>query len=476
MKTDTSISRLTEALQNISPHSSEKDLENELIIPLLNLWGYQPQDWRQQETVGRSRPDFIVCTNSTYSYLVIEVKAPKEKLTNHAWQLTSYLRQTHSIFGLLTNGFEFQVYYNNSLKIILLSQLDRKAFVDRFKTLGKILGREACLTITHHLQSLHSSFHAKLCLYVYRVFPEFMQVSSDSSTFNDSLEITPKKVKTMIITVFNNKGGVGKTTTTINTAAALSKLGKRVLLIDIDPQANLTTGLGIDPLHDIELKSGKDITHVLTEPKVKIEEAIISKRWQDVKLDVIPSHIRLSDMEVTLTQMIDSDQVLAKKLAKMGPIYDYIFIDTPPSFGKVNNISLMASDQVLIPTQLSPYPIRALEYVMNRVMAVREARENPLSILGLVISMYNRTATRQARNMIDEIYKILEKHPMGKEVRVFPENTWIPQRNIVANSPGKGYPLSYAEYDDSLSPQDKEAASEAFGCYMELAKYLIQSS
>ncbi|MGQ9837308.1 MAG: ParA family protein [Cyanobacteriota bacterium] len=278
----------------------------------------------------------------------------------------------------------------------------------------------------------------------------------------------------MIITVFNNKGGVGKTTTAINISAALSKLGKKVLLVDVDSQANLTTGLGIDPLNDVELKSRKDITHLLTEPKVNVEEVIISKGWQDVKLDIIPSHIRLSDMEPILLQLIDADNVLAKKLTKVASAYDYIFIDTPPSFGKVNTMSLMASDGVLIPTQLAPYPIRALEYVLNRVMGIREARNNFPAILALAVSMYDRSATRQAREMLDEIYKILGKHPIGKEVSVFPDQTWIPRKNIVANSPAKGYPLSYVEYDEQISFDEKEAAMDVFGCYTELAKYLIQ--
>ncbi|MFQ3584457.1 MAG: AAA family ATPase, partial [Cyanobacteriota bacterium] len=443
MKADISI---TQILQSVSVHISEEGLEKELIIPLLELWGYQPGDWRRQIAAGSGRPDFIICANGMdephMNYLIIEVKAPKKKLKNHTWQLGTYLRQTHSIFGLLTNGLEFEIYYNNNLEIICLAHLDKKAFVDKFNILSKILGRQACLLITRQLQSLHRSFHAKLYPRLRQIFPESRQIGS--LLLLDPLQTSLKETKTMIITVFNNKGGVGKTTTTINVAAALSKLGKRVLLIDIDPQANLTTGLGINPLEDIELKSGKDVTHLLTEPKVKIEEVAISKRWQAVKLDIIPSHIRLSDMEATLIQMINSDQVLVRKLSKIGSAYDYIFIDTPPSFGKVNTISLMASDRVLIPTQLAPYPIRALEYVMNRIMAVHDAREWPLSILGVVISMYSRLAVRQTREMLDEVDKVLQKHPMGREVRVFPEDTWIPQRNIVANSPARGYPLSYA--------------------------------
>ncbi len=155
----------------------------------------------------------------------------------------------------------------------------------------------------------------------------------------------------MIITVFNNKGGVGKTTTTINLGAALNQLGKRVLLIDIDPQANLTVGLNIDPLADLELSGKKDITHLLTEPKTTLEQTVIHKEWNNVELDIVPSHIRLSDMEATLIVTIDVDRVLARKLKNYRDQYDYILIDPPPSFGKVNNISLMASSAILIPTQ-----------------------------------------------------------------------------------------------------------------------------
>ncbi len=158
----------------------------------------------------------------------------------------------------------------------------------------------------------------------------------------------------MIVTIFNNKGGVGKTTTTINLAAALNRMGKRVLLIDMDAQANLTTGLGIDPLTDVELQEKKDITHLLTEPRTTLEKTVVRKRWDNIQLDLVPSHIRLSDMEPTLISTVDIDRVLAKKLKNYHELYDYVFIDPPPSFGKANTISLMASSGILIPTQLAP--------------------------------------------------------------------------------------------------------------------------
>jgi cellulose biosynthesis protein BcsQ len=277
----------------------------------------------------------------------------------------------------------------------------------------------------------------------------------------------------MIITVFNNKGGVGKTTTTINLAASLNKLGYRILLIDMDAQANLTMGLGIDPLEDIERQGKKDIVDLLIEPKITLDSVIYKKRWNDIQLDVVPSHIRLSDKESILLQTFDIDNVLAKKLKKYKDNYDYIFIDPPPSFGKVNSISLMASDAVLIPTQLSPYPIRALEYVIDRTLAIEEAKGSPLPILGIAVSMYNVSATKVARDMTEKIVELLMKKPERKHVKLFPDQTWIPNLTIVSSTPEKGYPLVCAEFDQALTGGEREKALQASINYMNLAKYLV---
>jgi cellulose biosynthesis protein BcsQ len=278
----------------------------------------------------------------------------------------------------------------------------------------------------------------------------------------------------MIITVFNNKGGVGKTTMTINLAAALNRMGKKVLLIDIDPQANLTTGLGVDPLEDVEKQGKKDIGNLLLEAKTKVEHVLYSKSWNQVSLDIIPSHIRLSDMEPDLLKTIDVDNVLAKKLKKYKDHYDFIFIDPPPSFGKVNTISLMASSGILIPTQLAPYPIRALEYVINRAFAIDDAREEPLPILGVAISMYNRNTNRINTEMRELIDSILNNDERRKDVSVLPEQTWIPNLSAVYTNTLQGRPLCEAEFDDNLRRYDKEAIATAFSHYEALANYLSQ--
>jgi len=272
--------------------------------------------------------------------------------------------------------------------------------------------------------------------------------------------------------VFNNKGGVGKTTLTINLAAALAQKGKRVLLIDIDAQANLTTGLGIDPLEDVEKVGRKDITHLLTEPRLVLDDVIVKKRWGNVILDVVPSHIRLSNMENQLIQIVDSDRILAKKLKSHD--YDFVFIDPPPSFGKVNRISLMASAGVLVPTQLSPYPIRALEFVLGQVEEVGQFRETPLPIVGIAVSMHDRTSRAFNLSMVEELYGRLNKLPGGNQVQLFSEATWVPRLNIVSKSQSEGCPLFAFETLDGLTAQDRTAAENALAAFESLAQELLQ--
>lgn len=302
-----------------------------------------------------------------------------------------------------------------------------------------------------------------------KTFPSQIQQTSEEKIL---ISQTKEERKSMIITVFNNKGGVGKTTTTINLAAALNKLGKRVLLIDIDAQANLTMGLGIDPLDDIEQKGKKDITHLLTEPRTKLEDTITTTNWGDVQLDLVPSHIRLSRMETTLNQTVDSDRLLAKKLKKHD--YDFVLIDPPPSFGKVNSISLMASSAILIPTQLSAYAIRALEYVLDRTNEIEQLKDEPLPILGIAVSMYDQKSSNYNKSMVVRLFEIIEKSGGSNKVELFPENTWIPRLNIVSICQDKGYPLYQGEFDNTLVSQEKEAAQKVLERYTNLAQHLIK--
>lgn len=457
-------STLSNILKAITPQSSESDVEQKVVISLLRFLGYSDVDWQSQAVVGKSKLDFLV--RPKYSsvpyppYLVIEVKAPSKKIAQSIWQINKYIIQSGAIFGLLTNGYDFRVLYNYNGKIVTIVEYSQLALIENSILFHKLLCQATCF-----------KFNKVLYQNQQQIRLNFLKVISKAFKIVDPPPIEPKK--SMIITVFNNKGGVGKTTTTINLAAALNKLGKRVLLIDIDAQANLTTGLGIDPLNDVELQSKKDITHLLTEPRTNLEHTVIRKSWDGVEIDIVPSHIRLSDMEPTLISTVDIDRVLAKKLKKYGEQYDYVLIDPPPSFGKANTIALMASSAVLIPTQLAPYPIRALEYVINRAIAIDQSRDESLPILGVAVSMYNRSANKLALAMTEQILEVIAKNPESKNVELWPQSTWIPSLSIVATTPGKGYPLCYAEFDEELSSRDKESAQDAFNCYMKLAEYFI---
>lgn len=479
-------STLENIFSAIAPQSSESDVEKNVIVPLLGLLGYSHTDWEPQAIVGKSKLDFLVLPPTSaipYApYLVIETKAPNKNIAHNVWQINKYMRQTAAILGLLTNGYQFRLLYNYNQKPTVLLDYSQKEFIDNFNLFDKFLCKQTCLEVYQTLYQNEQQLRFKFINSVSQLFPKDNNFASESKKDfpsatkleKPSLITEPKKERqAMIITVFNNKGGVGKTTTTVNLAAALNKLGKRVLLVDIDAQANLTTGLGIEPFEDVEQQGKKDISHLLTEPRTSLEDVVIRKTWDDVELDIVPSHIRLSFMETELINTPDIDRVLAKKLKKYRDQYDYILIDPPPSFGKANTISLMASSGVLIPTQLSPYPIRALEYVINRAIAIDESKDEPLPILGIAVSMYNRAATKVALSMTQQIFDIISKNPESKNVDLFPQDTWIPNLTIISNTPNKGYPICFAEFDKELSSKDKETAQDAFNCYMKLAKHLI---
>lgn len=479
----------------IAPQSSESDVEKNVIVPLLGLLGYSHTDWEPQAIVGKSKLDFLVLPPTSaipYApYLVIETKAPNKNIAHNVWQINKYMRQTAAILGLLTNGYQFRLLYNYNQKPTVLLDYSQKQFIENFHLFDKILCKQTCLEVYQTLYQNEQQVRFKFInsisqLFadedIFRLFTKGNNSPKESKkdfasvrNSNETHEVTElkKEQEAMIITVFNNKGGVGKTTTTVNLAAALNKLGKRVLLVDIDAQANLTTGLGIEPFEDVEQQGKKDISHLLTEPRTSLEDVVIRKTWDDVELDIVPSHIRLSFMETELINTPDIDRVLAKKLKKYRDQYDYILIDPPPSFGKANTISLMASSGVLIPTQLSPYPIRALEYVINRAIAIDESKDEPLPILGIAVSMYNRAATKVALSMTQQIFDIISKNPESKNVDLFPQDTWIPNLTIISSTPNKGYPICFAEFDKELSSKDKETAQDAFNCYMKLAKHLI---
>ncbi|MDS3862318.1 AAA family ATPase [Thermosynechococcaceae cyanobacterium BACA0444] len=447
---------------------TEADVEQKIIIPFLNRLGYTEKDWQAQPTVARIKPDFIVKPHDAqiphFPFLVIEVKAPKVNLKHKSQQLKTYLQQTKGLFGLLTNGKQLHLFYFNPFANQhpqLVQELRESDDFTKINKLSTLLHHKAALGFIHHLYQRQQQTYAQFSKVVNRVYP----------TFRDQFPEIPQ-TKPMIITVFNNKGGVGKTTMTINLGAALAQMGKKVLLIDVDAQANLSIGLGIDPLKDVEDQGRKDITHLLLEKDTTLDQVIYKKAWKNLKLDIVPSHIRLADMEPDLIKLFDSDQVLYKKLKKHN--YDFILIDPPPSFSKVNTIALFASSAVLIPTELAPYPVRALEYVLNRTFIIADVIDRPIHVLGISVSRYVQNNSNNNFEMKANIFKLLNR--IQQRVEILPEKAWTPQLLVVSKATENKCPIQSEIFYNSLTSSGKEAADRVIESYNNLALNIIEQN
>ena len=199
-----------------------------------------------------------------------------------------------------------------------------------------------------------------------------------------------------IIAIANQKGGVGKTTTAINLGAALGVLEKKVLLIDADPQANATSGLGID------VNSAKYGTYQLLEHSIKVKDAIL--HTQSPNLDLIPSHIDLVASEIELVDKKSREYMLKKALVPIKDEYDYILIDCAPSLGLITLNSLVAADAVIIPIQCEYFALEGLGKLLNTIKSVQKLHNKELDIEGLLLTMYD-TRLRLSNQVVEEVKK-----------------------------------------------------------------------
>ncbi|MDP9352705.1 MAG: AAA family ATPase, partial [Chloroflexota bacterium] len=190
-----------------------------------------------------------------------------------------------------------------------------------------------------------------------------------------------------IIAISNQKGGVGKTTTTINLGATLAETGKRVLLIDLDPQFNCTSGVGVDPTEG----ERPTIYDVLLRPKTRITDAVM--RTQVEGMDLVPASLDLAAAELQLPQQVAGERVLEAALKEIRGCYDEILIDCPPSLGRLTLNALTAADAVLIPIQAGRWALSGTNHLFETIDLVRERLNPNLRVLGILCTMYDaRTA------------------------------------------------------------------------------------
>ncbi len=247
-----------------------------------------------------------------------------------------------------------------------------------------------------------------------------------------------------IIAIVNQKGGVGKTTTAVNLGAYLAHFGQEVLLVDIDPQANATSGLGINH---------QELPHGLYEALIgqKPVYHILKHTLQD-KLQVAPATISLAGAGVEIVSMPDREYRLQRILTEVREEFDYIIIDGPPSLGLLTVNSLVAADEVLIPIQSEYYALEGLSQLLETIGLVQGNLKPELSILGAVITLFDRR-NRLSRSVMNELYQYFPN-------RVF--RTIIPRSVRLAEAPSYGRPILH--YD----PKSKGGKA-----YERLARELI---
>ena len=249
-----------------------------------------------------------------------------------------------------------------------------------------------------------------------------------------------------VISVANQKGGVGKTTTTVTLCAILAKKGKKVLLIDADPQGNATSGLGVTK--DVELS----LYDVLV-GETPIEDTIQQTNIKNLK--VCPSNINLAGAEVELVSMMSREQRLKEKLEEAKEKFDFILIDCPPSLGLITLNSFTASDSILIPVQCEYYALEGLGQLINTINLVKKHLNKSLSLEGALLTMYDART-----NLSNQVVKEVKKYFNDKVYK-----TVIPRNVRLSEAPSYGMPITL------FDPHSKGAKS-----YEKFAKEFIKSN
>ena len=375
---------------------NESEVESKLIVQyLLPTLGYDASKWHQEVALGSIRLDFLALTSQVFPSItdsapkvcvVMEAKHPKQNLDSHVRRLSRYLTRLQVVYGLLTNGKDFRIYELIGDQVRLNFQCQGAEITDKIEEIKDIIGRDK-------LAGFKSNEPIDAVDYPDRLNPLVYQVVDVTTLVSPQISVTTKPRIMKTIAIYHNKGGVGKTTTTINLAADISRKGLKVLIIDLDSQANTTYAAGLMKFDTEEEDTLKDnnIYSVIFYPKSNyIPEIALKSTFTYPPVDVIPAHINLIWQEARLVDKDSSKTHLVKKLELVKDDYDVVLIDTPPSLNLYAKIALIACDYLIIPSDLKPFANEGLRNVKNFVEEIDEFRtfinKSAIEVLGVLPS------------------------------------------------------------------------------------------
>jgi cellulose biosynthesis protein BcsQ len=440
---------------------NESEVESKLIVQyLLPQLGYTPDTWHQEVAVGSIRLDFlafaaqvlpfVIDANSPLS-VVMEAKHPKQNLNNHLLRLRHYLTSLNVRYGLLTNGKEIRIYEKLANDIKLVFSCYGKDVETKLGEIKDLIGRD----------SLKDK--------------EPLEQTEQSVVPNNYKGEIKEQHSMKIIAVYHNKGGVGKTTTVVNLAAAIRKKGKRVLVIDLDSQANTTLAAGLIRFDDEELDDLKNsnIGNVLLhEESFPIQEVARKSLFSNPEIDVIPSHINLMRCETELSQQPDSKIMLTEKLKRVENNYDIVIIDTPPAIDLFSEIALITADYLLIPSDLKPFANQGLLNVKEFIKKIDKFRKylgkSPIEILGVLPSKISTNAKFVQSTLPKRIEQISKRYSLSVI------NTVIYEREDLAKCSEQFKIVGNMEIPDPRSVMDFKPSSTSAQEFELLAIEVLQ--
>lgn len=429
---------------------NESEVESKLIVQyLLPKLGYSPDTWHQEVTFGNIRLDFLafasqvvpfVFDNNSPLSVVMEAKHPRENLNKHIYRLRRYLISLNVQYGLLTNGKEIRIYQKRQETLELVFQCYGKELEAKLDEIKALIGRDSLKETVNSISFLEN-----------KKIDEKISCQPDSNPITSNNKENSMKV----IAVFHNKGGVGKTTTVVNLAAAIRKKGKRVLVIDIDSQANTTFATGLIKFDDEEFDNIKNsnIRHVLnSEDFYPISEVAKKSQFCNPEISVIPSHIELMEDENKFQKTDTSRFILIHKLEMVKNDYDVVLIDTPPSLDLFAKIALITADYLIVPSDLKPFANQGLINVKNLVKDVNFFKKvigkTPLIILGVLPCKISTNPQFVKHTLPKRLKAISEKY--GFDVL----ESIIYEREELAKCAEKTQKVGDLEIADPVSVQD----------------------